>query len=186
MDRSKKEKIFLLLKSLTKEKWSPYVVGSCIGLLALGSVVFFHKILGTSTTFVKLSALFWAVVKPSHFQNNTYYQQYLNHKPWIDWQFMLVIGIFIGAYLSRKISRSQIRVSELPTAPLTSKGPFASYIGGIILMFGARLAGGCTSAHAISGGFQLAVSGWLFMIGAFAVGIPTAWILYRKQKSENG
>lgn len=172
-------------KSVAKERWSPYAVGFFIGLLALGSLLIFHKILGTSTTFVKLSALFWALVDPSHFQNNAYYQQYLNDKPWIDWQSMLVIGIFIGAYLSRRASAGQASILQPTTSQISSKGPMAAYAGGILVMLGARLAGGCTSGHAISGGFQLAVSGWLFMVGVFAVGIPTAWILYRKSKSEN-
>ena len=55
------------------------------------------------------------------------------------------------------------------------------FIGGFILLLGARIAGGCTSGHCISGGLQLAVSGWVFMIALFAVGIPAAMMIYKKR-----
>lgn len=168
---------------LSKERWSPYLVGFFIALLAIGSLVIFHKTIGTSTTFVKLAALFWKIVNPAHFQNNSYYQEYLKNKSWFDWQFMLVIGIFIGAYLSKKSNKKAV-AAETPKNKFTVKS-LAAFFGGIIIMIGARFAGGCTSGHAISGGFQLALSGWLFMIGAFALGIPTALILYRKKQGDN-
>lgn len=172
---------------LKRKKWSPYIVGFLIALLAIGSFTIFHKTIGTSTTFVKLAALFWSLADPSHVQNNLYYQEYLQNKAWIDWQFTLVMGIFIGAYLSRRLSSKENTPLKLPLIweKNYGKNPYkryiAAFIGGIIVMFGARFAGGCTSGHAISGGFQLALSGWLFMIGVFALGIPTALILYRKK-----
>jgi uncharacterized protein len=48
------------------------------------------------------------------------------------------------------------------------------------MLFGARLAGGCTSGHGISGGLQLALSSWVFMISLFSSGIIIALILYPK------
>ena len=55
-------------------------------------------------------------------------------------------------------------------------------IGSIIIMYGARLADGCTSGHGISGCLQLAVSGWLFFIVMFASGILTAKLLYGRSR----
>ena len=59
-----------------------------------------------------------------------------------------------------------------------------SFIGGFLVILGARFAGGCTSGHAISGGIQLAASGYLFMLGVFALGIPTAFLARRLFKGD--
>lgn len=162
---------------IKREKWSPYVVGALIGTLAACSILFFKKTIGTSTSFVKPVAFFWSLLNQSSFEQNAFFQDVLNNKAWFDWQLMLVIGIFLGAYLSRRLSNTQP-----PIAP-PSRFNIRPFIGGVILMLGARLAGGCTSGHAITGGTQLAVSGWLFMMGVFALGIPTALLLYRKRST---
>jgi uncharacterized protein len=55
----------------------------------------------------------------------------------------------------------------------------ASFAGGVLLLFGARLAGGCTSGHMISGISQLAVSSLIFGVVTFAVAILTAKMIYK-------
>jgi len=175
-----------MFKLLKQERWSPYRVGIGIGILAIASLFLVHKTIGTSTTFVKLAGLVLSVINPSAFEQNLYYQDYLKNKAWIDWQVMLVFGIFIGAYLSRNLSKPKAKYTlpllwEKNFGASKRKRYIAAFIGGVIVLFGARLAGGCTSGHAISGGFQLAVSGWLFMFGVFALAIPTALLLYRKK-----
>lgn len=57
----------------------------------------------------------------------------------------------------------------------------AAFFGGVILIYGARMAGGCTSGHGISGGLQLAVSSWIFFIAMFASGVVTAFALFGKE-----
>ena len=61
----------------------------------------------------------------------------------------------------------------------------AAFWGGAILLYGARMAGGCTSGHGISGTLQLAVSGWVFFAAMFAAGIGTAAVLFRKSKTQS-
>ncbi|MGL5735148.1 MAG: YeeE/YedE thiosulfate transporter family protein, partial [Beijerinckiaceae bacterium] len=56
-------------------------------------------------------------------------------------------------------------------------------LGGIIAMYGARLANGCTSGNGISGGLQLAVSGWLFLAVMFIAGIITAQIMFAGRRA---
>ncbi len=160
---------------LKQERWSPYVAGILIGILSVGSLLIFNKTIGISTTFSKGAALLWSIVNYDHFASNAYYISLLKNKAWIDWQLMLVIGVFIGSYLSRRLSKSSTG------ALIPGSFSWRPFIGGLIVMFGARFAGGCTSGHAITGGVQLALSGWLFMIGVFAMGIPTAFIFYQKK-----
>ena len=53
-----------------------------------------------------------------------------------------------------------------------------AFAGGFLILFGARLAGGCTSGHVLSGVSQLAISGMVFAAGVFASGIVVARSLY--------
>ena len=46
------------------------------------------------------------------------------------------------------------------------------------MLFGARMAGGCTSGHGISGGLQLALSSWTFFFAMFASGTFMAFTLF--------
>ena len=57
----------------------------------------------------------------------------------------------------------------------------AAFSGGVLLLFGARLAGGCTSGHMMSGMMQTSLSGYLFALGAFAVAIPTAILVFGRR-----
>jgi hypothetical protein len=55
------------------------------------------------------------------------------------------------------------------------------FFAGVLVLFGARLAGGCTSGHMMSGMMQTSLSGYLFAISAFAVAVPAAVLVYRRQ-----
>jgi uncharacterized membrane protein YedE/YeeE len=109
-----------------------------------------------------------------------YYQKI---PPVIDWQWMLVLGIVVGAFISAKLSGA-FQISMVPAQWASAFGgsPLVRWLvalgGGITLGFGARWAGGCTSGHGISGTLQLALSGWISAICFFIGGIVTAMILY--------
>ena len=55
-----------------------------------------------------------------------------------------------------------------------------AFIGGFLIIFGARMSGGCTSGHIISGGMQMAVSSYLFAVFVFASLLITGKLFYRK------
>ncbi len=56
-----------------------------------------------------------------------------------------------------------------------------AFIGGVLVLWGSRMAGGCTSGHMMSGMMQTALSGYLFAFAVFVVAVPVAIILYKKQ-----
>jgi uncharacterized membrane protein YedE/YeeE len=116
---------------------------------------------------------------------NSYYRQYLYEKPLFDWQQALVLFLAVGALVAGSLSKSHRR----ETIPLTWEQCFgksrlkrnaAAFLGGVLVLFGARLADGCTSGNSISGGMLLALSAWGFTAALFAGGIVTAFILYRR------
>ena len=93
---------------------------------------------------------------------------------------MLVIGLFVGGYLARRLSgQRKAPAIEHVHAEETSVGRryLNAFLGGVFILFGARLAGGCTSGHIISGITQLALSGMLFAVGVFGMGIVTARLM---------
>jgi len=80
--------------------WRPYIAGALVGVLAIVSVFASTKILGkaqylgASTTFVRAAGFIEERLAPEHVKNNAYFAK---EKVKIDWQFMLVVGVFIGA-----------------------------------------------------------------------------------------
>ena len=102
--------------------------------------------------------------------------------PSIDWEWMLVVGIFVGAFF-RRSSQASSRRTGFPRMGRCLRRCaglrwVVSLVGGILMGFGARWAGGCTSGHGISGTLQLAVSSWLAVMGFFAGGIVTAMFFF--------
>ncbi len=171
-------------------RWSPYLVGAGIGVLSWVTFALMGKALGTSTTLVQAAGALERVVSPAHVDGNAYFTKYLGTatapKPVIEWQFALVVMLGIGALLAARLSGSRFR----ETVPDLWRWRFgeskalrygAAFLCGAILLFGARLADGCTSGHGISGGLQLAVSSWVFIAAMFGSGIATAFVLFGKE-----
>ena len=122
-------------------------------------------------------------IAPAHVTDNAYYQ---SKKVRVDWQFMLVIGILIGSFISAISSRTFKKECIPPIwrenfGDSRGKRALFAFCGGIIAMFGARMAGGCPSGHGLSGLMQLSVSGYLAMAGFFGAGIIVAALIYRNK-----
>jgi len=165
----------------------PYVAGALAGLLALASVwistevLDSPKYLGASTTFVRAAGLIEQSVAPEHVASNAYFE---SKGVKVDWQMMFVVGIFGGAFVSSLFGR-QFQFESVPpiwkerfgsSVPLRAAG---AVLGGVVAMFGARLAGGCPSGHGLSGLMQLSISGYLAMAGFFGAGVLVANLVYR-------
>lgn len=165
---------------MTAASWSPYIVGSCIGLLAVLCLVLSDKTLGTSTSYARVGGMFERLFCTKGVLNQTYYQK---NPPRVDWQMMLVVGIVIGALLSSLLS-GQFRWQSVPAMWDVHFGPSVlvrlvfAFAGGVVMGLGARWAGGCTSGHGIGGTMQLAVSSWIATLCFFIGGVVFAMIMY--------
>jgi hypothetical protein len=128
---------------LRKKQWSPYIAGGLVGLLSWFAILTV-KPLGVSTTFARTAAMIERIFAPGHVGQLPYFTKY---GPKIDWQWMLVLGILLGAFASSRLS-GQFGTRFVP--PMWTErfgtGKFkrwiVAFIGGILLMFGARMAGG--------------------------------------------
>ena len=166
----------------TSHRWNPYGVGAALGVLSWFAFGVLDKPLGISTA---LSALSGACALPVMGSEAVTANAYWAKHPlaWDGGMLFLVATLF-GGLASVLLSRS-FRWEKVPPvwASRFGRGPirrwFAAFLGGVIIMFGARLAGGCTSGHGISGTLQLAVSSWVFFLTLFAAGMLTAWLMWR-------
>jgi uncharacterized membrane protein YedE/YeeE len=93
----------------------------------------------------------------------------------------MIAGGFIGSSLQSKQPLSSTKNDEkTPLNQPSSKRYLMAFFGGVLILFGARLAGGCTSGHMMSGIMQTSLSGYLFAIAAFSAAIPMALFLYSR------
>lgn len=170
---------------LSSSRWNPYAVGAAIGILSW--IVFFvvDKPLGMSTEISKWSGTTTSIVAGGEtVSNNAYWAE---KTPKFGYSTIFLITTAVGAFVSAMLSKD-FKVELVPQVwadrfgPSASKRYIGAFIGGILLMFGARMAGGCTSGHGISGSLQLAVSSWIFFITLFIGGVIAARVLFPSNK----
>lgn len=162
---------------------NPYLVGLGLGLVLLAAFVIMGRGLGASGAFSTVVAVTVSKVAPDHASQNNFYKEYLSDEttnPLKDWLVFEVIGVAVGGFLSGTLAHRLKRTVE--------KGPNVSNItrliyaftGGAIMGFGAKLARGCTSGQALTGGALLSLGSWAFMFAVFAGGYLTAYFLRRQ------
>ena len=161
--------------------WNPYLAGALTGVVIIASAWIAGNYFGASTCFVRVTGFIEQLFSAEKVATMNYFRWY---GPKIDWQVMMVAGILIGAFISSKTEGS-FQIKAVPDMWRSRFGPSAAkrgvfaFIGGIILMFGARLAGGCPSGYGLGAMVQLAVSGLIVVVCFFAGGIFFANIIYR-------
>lgn len=161
--------------------WSPYLVGTLIGLLSMATFYFSNKPLSVSTAYARLAGLVGNLFSHGHTGNLKYYQ---DKKPKIEWGVMLMLGMILGAFIAA-VTGGEITAAWVPALWQERFGPAVAprlgmaFVGGAVMAYGARLAGGCTSGHGISGALQLSVSSWIALACFFVAAVATAHVLYR-------
>jgi len=163
--------------------WSPYIVGAGIGMLSWLAFAVFGDPLGVTTAYSRIASLFAIpVIGSDAVAANSYWKAM--PLTW-DYGVWFLVGIPLGAFLSAILSGTW-RLELVPEVwkerfgPSVTKRFVAAFLGGVVIMYGARLAGGCTSGHGISGGLQLALSSWLFLAVMFGTGLGLSAVLFRK------
>jgi uncharacterized protein len=169
-----------------KPRWNPYVVGAAIGILSWFVFAIVNKPLGMSTS---ISAVSGACAIPLVGEQSVLANAYWSKtSPKWDYGMLFLVGTFGGALFSSLISRS-FRFETVPSVwserfgPSRAKRLLWAFLGGVLILYGARMADGCTSGHGISGTLQLALSSWTFFLTMFASGVVTAWLMFRGVKT---
>jgi hypothetical protein len=164
---------------------SPYLIGAGIGLLDALSFATSKHGLGVTSVFENVAALMERRLAPDVTHINQYMQK-REDVPKIDWEAFLVLGMAVGSYLT---SRASGKTREQGFAPAWNNRFGAnpksrmvvSFLGGALMMMGARMAKGCTSGHAITGTMQGAVSSWVFTPLMFTTSVLAARGIYGRK-----
>jgi hypothetical protein len=161
--------------------WSPYVVGAGIGVLSWLTFYFSDQAIGASSFYAEVSGFIGKLLAKRHTRSLAYFK---DNPPRVSWEFVFVLSTIVGGAIAA-VTGGEFVNEWLPpmwTARFGDSLALRAAVGiggGVLMAFGARLAGGCTSGHGISGTMQLNVASWISVICFFIGGIAVAMILFK-------
>lgn len=164
-----------------KPYMQPYLAGALLGLVLLGTFFIMGRGLGASSAFARFGAFIWSVVSPAHADASQVWGRYVagGRSPFANFVIFEVIGVLLGGFLSGFLAK-RVRKTVDKGPAISRKTRYVFALGGGILMgIGARIARGCTSGLALTGGATLALGGWAFMMMVFAGGFIGAYFVRR-------
>jgi hypothetical protein len=153
-----------------------------VGAVLVLAYVIMGRGLGASGAFSALVASGVAAVAPAHAAANPAVSGYSagGTNPLRDWLVIEVVGVALGGLLSA-VAAGRFRIGIERGPRISDRGRLAyAFGGGLVMAFGAKLARGCTSGLALSGGALLSVGAWIFVVAAFAAGYAAAPLVRRQ------
>ncbi len=173
------------IQHFQKPYWNPYLSGIGLGFVLLLSYVIMGRGLGASGAFSTLVATSINAITPEHARTNEFYSEYISDtskSPLKDWLVFEVLGVFTGGFISGALAnRIKKTIEKGPNISIRSRLIYA-FIGGSIMGIGAKLARGCTSGQALTGGAVLNVGSWAFMLAVFGGAYMIAYFFRRQWK----
>jgi len=161
--------------------WDPYVAGFFLGLALLAAFLVVGRGLGASGAITRVTALLAHTVGPAWVEANHAIGGYFapGARWWDDWLVFELAGVLLGGLAAGLTGgRFGLVVERGPRVGVKRRLFFAA-LGGAIAGVGARLAGGCTSGQALTGGATLALGSWAFMFAVFGGGYALAYFVRR-------
>jgi hypothetical protein len=161
--------------------WNAHVAGVALGLILLATFVLTGHGLGASGFTTALAVMAAKVADPSLASANQYFGPMLESgrnplDTWISWQ---IAGVAIGGLMgSLAAGGFRWRIDGPPRLRTSARLAMAA-LGGVLAGFGARISAGCTSGLGLSGSATLAIAGFVFLMGFFAVGLASGFALRR-------
>jgi hypothetical protein len=161
--------------------WNPYLGGALLGLLLFLSFFVTSHGLGASGGVNRIAVAVEDLVIPEHVDKTPYIAKMAggDRDPLAHWLVWEVAGIMLGGFVSGLL-RGRVRVQTYRGPQISDRSRWAyAFAGGLLMGYGARMARGCTSGQALSGGAVLSVGSWVFMFAVFAGGYGLAWFVRR-------
>jgi hypothetical protein len=156
----------------------PYLAGIAIGLVLLAAYASAGRGLGASGAFATLVATGMAVVEGSaRVSASPATAPYLTSgftSPLHDWLVLELLGVVAGGFASAWLAGRTKLAIERGLGISSRQRLVVAVAGGVLMGFGAKLARGCTSGQALSGGALLAAGSWIFIATCFATGYALA------------
>jgi uncharacterized membrane protein YedE/YeeE len=150
-----------------------------LGATLLASYLVLGAGLGASSGLARLGAYLESCVAPAHVAASDYFGPW-GANPLAYYLVFMLVGVSLGGLFSAvQARRAQVKVERGETYPAGRRLVWA-LAGGLLVGFASRLAQGCTSGQALSGGALLVTGSLLFMFSIFAGGYAAAWFLRRQ------
>ncbi len=168
--------------------WRPHVAGAALGVVLFLTFVVTGHGLGASGALARFAVAVEDVVAPGHVDRTPALAAMAGgaRRPLDHWIVPAVLGTALGGLLSglhgRRVRRETLRGPQVGREARWA----LALLGGLLVGYGARLARGCTSGQALSGGALLSVGSWAFMLSVFAGGYLIAWPLRRLWLAPDG
>lgn len=162
---------------------NPYLAGIGLGLVLLAAFVIVGRGLGASGAFSSVVAVAVETVAPEHARGNDFYLGYLENgagHPFKSWLVFEVLGVLVGGFISGILAGRVRRTVEKGPRISTRGRLLLAFGGGALMGIGAKLARGCTSGQALTGGAQLNAGSWAFMLMVFAGAYALAYFVRRQ------
>jgi hypothetical protein len=139
--------------------------------------------IGASGAFTSAVSAGVHALAPEHAEDNGMFAAYLKtdgRSPLSDWFVIEILGVLLGGFLSGHLAGR--RRMEVIRGPRFSSGGrlILAFVGGVLMGFATKLARGCTSGQALSGGAVLNVGSWLFVLSVFAAAYAFAFFFRRQ------
>ena len=171
-----------MTSSSTKKPYTnPYVAGVVLGIVLFAAYFLTGTGLGASGAIARLTVSAEDVIAPRHVDRNAHLADMAggDSNAMDHWIVMVTAGALLGGFLSAFANRRlKLETQKGPGISTRTRWLFA-FLGGGLMGFGARVARGCTSGQALSGGAVLSVGSWAFMFAIFASGYALAWFVRR-------
>lgn len=148
------------------QPWPWWISGTLIGLTVPLLYVLAGKAFGISTSLQQVGAM---CAPHSRFEYLRKHDRQGNM-----WTLIFVVGIAIGAFIANRFLVAE-PVQLLPASFASTSGAIKLLIGGFLIGFGTRYAGGCTSGHSITGIANFNWPSLLATICFFAGGLAVTW-----------
>lgn len=157
----------------------PYLGGLLLGLVLFLAFLLTRNGLGASGGLNRLTAAVEDLVVPGHIDRTPYLLKMAGGtlNPLDDWSVPVFIGALFGGLVSGLVSgRTKLEINKGPNVSNRTRLIMA-FIGGVFFAYGARLARGCTSGQALSGGAVLSAGSWALMMCIFAGAYALAYFV---------
>jgi uncharacterized membrane protein YedE/YeeE len=164
-----------------KPHWNPYVAGVGLGLVLTATYLVIGRGLGASGPALRAAAVAVGAVAHHNAASTPAFTKIVAEAhPFLNYYVFLAVGTLLGGFVSAyQAGRVSPGVTRGPTASIRWR-LWAALFGGALLGIGARLARGCASGQALTGGGLLSAGSWAFMLAIFAGGYATVWFVRRE------
>ena len=168
-------------QSRARPYMNPYVAGPFLGIVLFLAYFITGSGLGASGGLNRLLVYVQNVISPEHIDQVPYLLKMAGGEsnPLDSWIVFLTIGTVFGGFISGLIGR-RMKFETIKGPQVTTLTRWVmAFLGGGLMGYGARLARGCTSGQALSGGAVMSVGSWAFMFAVFAGAYALAYF-FRK------